>query len=213
MKSQEGKEFHNFAPEVASTWLETDPGQAGKLFRTFIARHGHRGIKEFDLATETWGMNSRSLISVLQSMVSNPAAFASTSQQSKSNDDWLKAMGEIKPSIYRALKFFVPKSRNGVIAREKTKSMLIRTIHAFRLAYRRLAQLLVRDGKIPEPNLIFYFTHLEVQELIRSNGAALINKAVRRRKLYPELDALVFPEISLGVPKPVKDSSAEDLVN
>ena len=213
MKSEDVKEFTDHAPDIASVWLETDPGQAGRLFRSFIARHGHRGIKEFDIATETWGMNSRSLVSVLQSMVANPASFAPNSQPTKSNDDWLKIIGQSKPGKYRALKFFVPRSRDAVIAREKTKSLLIRTIHVFRMAYRRLAQLLVRDGKIPDANLIFFFTHSELQEVIRSNGVALINKANRRRKLYPELDALVFPEMSLGIPKPIQDSSSEDLVN
>jgi pyruvate,water dikinase len=145
--------------------------------------------------------------------VANPASFAPNSQPTKSNDDWLKIIGQSKPAKYRALKFFVPRSRDAVIAREKTKSLLIRTIHVFRMAYRRLAQLLVRDGKIPDANLIFFFTHSELQELIRSNGVALINKANRRRKLYPELDALVFPEMSLGIPKPIQESSSEDLVN
>ena len=182
------------------------------MFRSFIARHGHRSIKEFDFATETWGLNSRSLVSVLQSMVANPVSFATTSQPTKSNDDWLKTIGRSKLGKYHALKFFVPRSRDAVGAREKTKSLLIRTIHVFRMAYRRLAQLLVLDGKIPDADLIFYFTHSELQDLIRSNGVALINKAVRRRKLHPELDSLVFPEMSLGLPKPVQDSSADDLV-
>uniref|UniRef100_A0A0N8BPI2 Phosphoenolpyruvate synthase n=1 Tax=Daphnia magna TaxID=35525 RepID=A0A0N8BPI2_9CRUS len=209
--SEAGKDFSKYSLEVASAWLEKDSGQPGKLFRSFIARHGHRSIKEFDFATETWGLNSHSLVSVLQSMVANPVSFAASSQPTKSNDDWLKIIGQSKPGKYRALKFFVPRSRNAVIAREKTKSLLIRTIHVFRMAYRKLASLLVRDGKIPDSNLIFFFTHSELQELIRANGVALINKANRRRKLYPELDALVFPEMSLGIPKPLQDSSSEEV--
>lgn len=198
--------------QVANSWLENNSGQAGKLFRSFLERHGHRSIKEFDFSTETWGLNPASLVSVLQSMVSNPVSFAATSQPVKSNDDWLKNIAQNKPGKYRALKFFVPRSRDAVCAREKTKSLLIRTIHVFRMAYRQLAQLLVRDGKIPDANLIFFFTHSELEELIRSNGAALINKAIRRRKLHPELDALVFPEMSLGIPKAVQDSSTDELV-
>lgn len=145
-------------------------------------------------------------------MVSNPTSFAQSKQPTKSSEDWMKSIAQNKPGKYRALKFFVPRSRDAVCAREKTKSLLIRTIHVFRMAYRRLAQILVRDGKIPDENLIFFFTHPEIQELIRSNGAALINKANRRRKLHPDLDALVFPEMSLGIPKPIQDSPVEDLV-
>lgn len=211
LKSQEVKEFASLAPDVAAVLLGTDPGPAGRLFRSFINRHGHRGIKEFDLATETWGMNHRLMVSVLQSMVSNPTSLEN-SQSSKSTDDWLKEKAITKPKQYRALKFFVPKCRDAVCAREKTKSMLIRTTHAFRLAYRRLAQLLVRDGKIPDADLIFYFTHNEIQELIYSNGAVVINKANRRRKLHPQLEALQFPELSMGVPQPEQQSPIYNLV-
>ena len=48
---------------------------------------------------------------------------------------------------YRALKFVVPRCRTAVTSRETTKSVLIRTIHVFRMAYRRLAELLVADGR------------------------------------------------------------------
>lgn len=198
--------------EVASSWLENNSEQPGNLFRSFLVRHGHRSIKEFDFSTETWGLNPRSLVSVLQSMVSNPSSFASNSQPTKSNEDWLKSIAQNKPGKYRALKFFVPRSRDAVCAREKTKSLLIRTIHVFRMAYRQLARLLYREGKIPDQDLIFFFTHSELQELIDSNGTALINKANRRRRLHPELDALVFPEMSLGIPKPAQDTPTDDLV-
>lgn len=198
--------------DIATVWIETDPGPAGRAFRSFLSRHGHRGIKEFDFAIETWGMNPRLLVSVLQSMVSNPASFAPTSITNISNEQWLKEKQRTNPKQYRALQFFVPRCRDAVCAREKTKSMLIRTTHIFRLAYRRLGQLLVREGKIPDADLIFYFTHLEIQQLIYSNGAAFINKANRRRKLQPELESLVFPEMSRGAPKPVQDTPIDQSV-
>ena len=211
-ESTNGKEFVDSSLEMAVTWLQNDEGQAGKLFKSFIARHGHRSIKEFDFATETWGLNPNSLVSVLQSMVANPASFQTQSPGVKSNDEWLNTIKRNKPGAYRALKFFVPRSRDAVSAREKTKSLLIRTIHIFRMAYRRLAQLLVWEGKIPDSSLIFYFTHAELQELIQSNGVSLLNKVKRRQKLHSELDSFVFPEMSLGLPKAIQDSSNEELV-
>lgn len=215
LKSGDVKDFVHHAPDIATVWLETDPGPSGRLFRSFIRRHGHRGIKEFDFSTETWGMNPRLVVTVLQSMVSNPAAFAAVEQNEKPrqpDDEWLKSVAQNKSSKYHALKFFVPRCRDAVCAREKTKSLLIHTVHVFRMAYRRLADLLVRDGKMPDPNLIFFLTHSEIGELIRSNGAALINKANRRRKLHPQLDAIVFPEMSIGIPRPVDESASLNLV-
>ena len=193
--------------DVSSVWLKTDGSKIGRLFREFLARHGHRGVKEYDLSTETWGLDSRPIVSVLQSMVANPSTLSPTSAETQAEDDWMKEMQLTKPAKY-ALKFIVPRARNAIVNREKTKAMLIRTIHCFRLAYRHLAKLMVYDGKIPDAGLIFFFTHSELLELITTpKGGPLIAKAVRRRKLYPEMDALVFPEMSLCIPKPVQDSS------
>ena len=143
-------------------------------------------------------------------MVANPVSFnASAPIAANSNDQW---MSNLPRGKRYALKFFVPRCRDAVVAREKTKSLLIRTIHCFRLAYRRLAQLLVSEGKIPDAGLIFFFTHAELKELMTCKSVALISKASKRRKIHPEMDALVFNELSLGIPKPIKESQ-EDLVN
>lgn len=205
-ESEEAEEFIKSPTDVASLWLETHPGTPGELYKEFIERHGHRSIKEFDLMTETWGLNPKSLISVLQSMASNPSSYYDEATNTAANDgcDWMKGFENCKPSKLRALKFAVPKCRQTVVARETTKSLLIKTIHLFRLAYRRLAHLLVLDGKLPDDGLVFYLTHQEIGDLIRSpkTGAGLLTKAKRRRKIHTDLENLVFPEICRGVPTP-----------
>ena len=186
--------------------LQDDQGPAGSLFRRFLERHGHRGIMEFSLETKTWGIEPRPLISSLQTMVANPATFAVAE---KRDDEWLAAVKNIKVSSTRVLEFFVSRTRSGIACRETAKSSLILTIHCFRLAYRRLGHLMVRDGFIPDAELVFFFTHSELHHVIHSRGATLINKAIRRRKLQPQLEALAFPEMSIGVPKPIQDEPNE----
>ena len=34
--------------------LENDQGPVGNRFRQFLARHGHRGVMEFDFYAEPW---------------------------------------------------------------------------------------------------------------------------------------------------------------
>ena len=153
--------------------------------------------------TQTWGLNPRSLVSVLQSMAANPTSFSRIEQE---ETDWMKGLDDCKPSKLRALKFAVPRCRQAVVAREKTKSLLIRTIHLFRLAYRRLAHLLVCEGKLPDQELIFFLTHPEIKQVLDSKSASLISKANRRRKIHNELEHVVFPEICRGVPQAEKHS-------
>ena len=157
-ESEEGKkEFVDNSTDVAAAWLQTDPGHPGRMFRDFLKRHGHRSIREFDFRTKPWGLDPKPLVSVLQSMVKNPVSFAPAAL-GKADDDWLKQIKSTKPGKYRALNFVVPRCRDAVTYREKTKSLLIRTVHSFRLAYRRLAQLLVWDGRIPDADLVFFLT-------------------------------------------------------
>ena len=186
--------------------LENDQGPVGNRFRQFLARHGHRGVMEFDFYAEPWGLDPRPLISSLQTMAANPNMFAT---ETKANDDWQTLIENMKPNGNRIIKLFVSYTRDGIVYREMAKSALIRTIHRFRLAYRRLGHLMVKDGMIPDPGLIFFFTHSELQQVINSSGAALINKAIRRRKLHPELCNLVFPEMSIGLPQPIQDQPSQ----
>lgn len=157
-------------------------------------------------------MDPRLIIPVLQTMVANPTPVVASSQQTNSVEDLLSSLKRDKPKVHRALKFIVPRCRSAVVAREKTKSLLIRAVHQFRLAYRKLAHLLLTSGKIPDADLMLYMTHPEIQQVIRSNDSAIIGKAVRRRKIFPELDAVVFPEICSGVPKPISSSTPIDFV-
>ena len=207
MKCEYDQEFVKESTDDALKRLEEDQGPAGILFQKFLERHGHRGIMEGEFYAETWGLDPRPLIYALQTMVSNPSSFDTVAN--KENDNWLKNIQKTKPLKYRVLKFIVPRSRYAVACREKTKSMFIRTVHCFRLAYRRLGHLMVRDGLIPDAGLVFFFAHSELHHVIHSRGATLINKAIRRRKLQPQLDALVFPEMSIGVPKPIQDEPNE----
>lgn len=147
-------------------------------------------------------------------MVSNPESIKQdeNKQANVTDDDWLK---NVRSSNYRGLKFFVPRCRNAVTARETTKSILVRMVHSFRLAYRRLAQLLYEGGKLPDPGLVFFVTHTELRDLVHSKTGAssLVAKAVRRRKLHAEMDQMIFPEISRGIPKPQNKNQEHESVN
>merc|ERR1712071_198792 len=102
-------------------------------------------VMEFDLLTETWGINQSTLVEALQTMVANPTS-VTISPKKVDDEAWIENVKKTKPNKYRALKFIVSCSRQAVVCRETTKSVIIRSIHYFRLAYRRLGQLMVSDG-------------------------------------------------------------------
>lgn len=76
------------------------------------------------------------------------------------------------------LRFLLSKMQRAVASREATKSELIRSAHVFRLAYRQLAAKMVSKGILPSQDLIFFFTHHEIKQLIAKPNPMLISKSV-----------------------------------
>jgi len=74
------------------------------------------------------------------------------------------------------LRSLLPLCRSTVLAREASKNYYITVTHRLRLAYRYLAQLMVKEGRIPEAELLFYFTHCELGVLLQTRDPVLINK-------------------------------------
>lgn len=103
----------------------------------------------------------------------------------------------------RTVRFFLPRCQAFVELREKTKSQLITYIHELRKAYCYLAEKMQAKGLLPDMDLIFYLTHQEIGIILDDRSRNdLINRAIRRRRLFPELKKLRFDEFQWGVMKP-----------
>lgn len=101
----------------------------------------------------------------------------------------------------------MPRCQTYVQLRERTKSLLIAYISEIRKAYYFLGENMQMQGYLPEYSLIFYLTHSEIGDVLRekSRCAQLINKAIRRRRLFPEWKKLHFDEFHWGVIRPRRD--------
>ncbi|KAK7023471.1 hypothetical protein SK128_006828, partial [Halocaridina rubra] len=113
----------------------------------------------------------------------------------------------------RALRFMLPMCRSAIVNREATKSILTKVIDGFRKAYLKLGELMVGEARIPDADLIFFFKHQEIGELLETRSSILIAKAVRRKKLGAWLDSLRFPDISCGIPRPVSGFESRQVEN
>lgn len=77
------------------------------------------------------------------------------------------------------LQKIVPYGRKAVARREMTKSILTNALHKFRLSYRKLAKLLIKENRLPDENLIFFLTHYEIGLLVKKTDSFLIRKYVK----------------------------------
>ncbi|CAL1271937.1 unnamed protein product [Larinioides sclopetarius] len=203
------EKFKALSIEEAEEWLQTSPTTAGHKFRKFLARHGHRCLKEFDIRSITWGMDPKLLIKLLQNLA------GIGKEETKQEDDSIdKIFSQLNiPLTFMSklmLRFVVPNCRRGVRARETSKSVLIKAMDNWRKCFRRLGKQMVSEGRLPDEELIFFLALDEINDLLNTRSPSIITRAIHRKKLHPTVDNFKFPEISKGLPKPInyeEDSS------
>ncbi|GBM32714.1 Putative phosphoenolpyruvate synthase, partial [Araneus ventricosus] len=197
------EDFKNMDLDEALEWLETSSSNAGKTYREFLQRHGHRCLKEFDIQSVTWRNDPKSLIKTLQNLV--------LSVKKDKAEEKTKEITELIANLKAPLSFknklllriILPMSRRAVNFRELSKTTLIRGLYQWRTGYRKLAKLMVSEGRIPDEDLLYFMTFEEIKELLETRSPKIISKANHRRRRQPVLEKYIFPEIMKGFPMPV----------
>lgn len=93
----------------------------------------------------------------------------------------------------------IPFARGSVGWREESKSFAIWLIHRYRVAFWILADQMSRvEGRIPDPDLLFYFKLEEIATLVKERDPTMVDRAVKRRKVMKIMDKFRFDEIIKG---------------
>ncbi|XP_035216667.1 uncharacterized protein LOC118190077 isoform X2 [Stegodyphus dumicola] len=167
-------EFQQMSVEEALNWLQTTTCMAGRKFREFLERHGHRCLGEYDIYAISWGSDPKSLVKLLQNLAAN----VSQDFSRKHSDNLSEILSRLSIPVgffsRFMLKLLLPMSRRGVQNREMTKSMYIKTTDEWRKAFRYLAKLLVLEGRIPEEDILFFMTMDEIKELLGTRSPKIL---------------------------------------
>ena len=186
--------------EAVGAWLGGDTaGEVGNAYAGYLKKHGHRSVRELDIRQPEWAEDTRPVVQALahqvrlraKPMASRPAS----SSPAKPMD--LEGRGE------RILQFLTPWAHRAVRNRERAKSLLVSTTVRFKRAYRGLAQQLVDEGRLPDPDAVFFLLHEELGELVRapSTDSIWADQAVLRRKALAYQETLDFADVGQGIPQ------------
>ncbi len=178
-----------------------------KAYEEFMMRHGHRGIREPEIMSRPWRDNRESFLTSLKSVLSTKGK-AEGSEQKPWTDYADEILSNYSGLKRRMVSGFIEKARNGVCCREYTKSKVILALDEFKQAYRQLSKLLVRNGVLPDEDCIYFLLQEEVGQLL-AGDQGLVKKAMARRRLYPQQQALKFPYTTIGVPQPLSPADAD----
>ena len=177
---------------------------SGRLTRTdFLARFGHRGPKEMELATPRWSEDASSLDRL-------PAPGPDRPAQSSSDDVLARVAAEAKWNsvVAKAMGGHVERMRTYLGLRETGKHHLMRGYALIRAVLVELDHRFRLDGGI------FYLTPEELPSL--AAGTDFQKVAVERRKLRAvelslEVPAVLFGDDleAIGRPLPLSDGAVE----
>jgi pyruvate,water dikinase len=196
------KLFFDVTPEEALILLQQSaPPEIIRQFNAFIERHGHRCVRESELREKTWEENPLLLIQALQTRVRMGEVKHIPHDFIKETEEALNHLPKLKRIILRQM---VPIARKAVARREITKAYVIKMVSKVRKGYRILASKMMDAGLLDDADQIYFLKHEEIGQLINDRNPGWKVKANRRRELLPELDKLVFEEVSFGIPEPLE---------
>ena len=194
IKKREPKAVDFSAGELLE-FIKND-AETNAKYQDFLARHGHRCIKEAEMRNKPWREDELPLMNYLQSIINSPMKLV----QSEEKIDLRKEFAFIRnPLLKRASIIFAKRARQAVVDREYTKSQLIQIIDLFKQQYARLAELMVAANVLTDTDLIYFLTHTEIGKLI-DGDTTLLAVAERRRKAYAIQENLSFDDIYIGKP-------------
>lgn len=195
IKATSQKEFE---AEELLQFIKANP-EINAKYQEFLKHHGHRCIKEAEMRSKPWREDQISLMNYLLSIIRSPMNLAPSGEVI----DCRKEFSFIKNPLLRAAAIsYGKKCRQSVVDRESTKSRLILLIDMFKTQYALLSAMMVKEGILPDEDLIYFLAHEEIGRLI-GGEKSLAMKAASRRKAYAIQEGLSFDDIYIG--KPVAD--------
>lgn len=189
--------------EEALAWLRSDGCSPAvrREFEELLQHHGHRCVHEFELRQEDWRDDPTPLVANLQAvLISHTNGLPNRSREAMP----LPEMPTLKRWFVEKL---VKASRDALVLRERSKSHSVRILRMLRPAFIDIAQKFVDAKVLPDTDLIFFFTHPEIGQLLETRNLALVRRALHRRRLFAQQMQLEFPRVSVGKPKPIQPSS------
>ena len=192
--------FADATPEHALVWMLGRPETASALSE-FLRAHGHRGYRELCMRDPSWADEPARLVHSIQAGVRSRIAGHRHPEGSRRH--------AALPRVSGVLGWLLPRAHDAIRRREHTKSHLVRSAHRFKVAFRRLAALLVEEGTLPDADLLFFFTMGELDAVVSAARPELVSTAHARRAALGYQQRLEFPEICTGSPRPLEEMPAE----
>ena len=216
-KSDIKEQFLNRSPEDCDSLLRNSIDDKLKSdYIHFMEIHGHRSVREPEFIDKSWSQNPSQLMQTIQ-LVVKEGSFPEKQKNCRTVNEIVDGLQTDLSMFQKMLLklYFVENGMKQAGTRELAKSHLVKVIDIFRQAYWKLAELMVKESRLPQPELLFFLTHREIGELIKLRSIQLVRLSKRRQRLLPEMDKITYSKINIGQPQPIQgvESTRQSLSN
>jgi pyruvate,water dikinase len=188
-------QFKEVTVQKAHAWLTSAAsGAAGRAFTDFLFHHGHRSYRELCVREKAWIDEPEKLVATMQASLA-ARYMPGYRKKQHARIDWQELRG--------LTRFALRLAHGAVRRREHTKSILVMATHRLKRGYRHLGELLTAEGHLPDADLVFFFTRLELRDFVDKPTAEKVARAKSRRVALSFHEKLEFDDISVGKPEPV----------
>ena len=192
----------NFSTEELKIYLESSGEKVKSALSAFMKRHGHRTVREAELRNKSWATDDEAFLKHLKTVICANMP-SKKPNETPPNLKQIAIENGFKKSEAGKVAYFAKQARVAVVNREFSKAKLIKIFDVLKQAYSVLAKRLLKSGKISDTDLIYFFTHKEIGQLIKAENPSLTKKALQRCKVLKQQSTLTFKDVYVGMPSPV----------
>ncbi|XP_050419567.1 uncharacterized protein LOC126832726 isoform X2 [Adelges cooleyi] len=191
--------FCNLPVQQCHSWLKDNCEEGYRLVEEFIRKYGHRGVQELDLGSETWSTDPDRLYCCLRTLllIENHQPRIEETQNPQPHKD------NVPGGFFRKYcsSYLLTRYQTSILCREQSKDLLVSTTHKLRLCYLKLGRMLVDEGKMTDPKLLFFMSQHELQTVCKHRRCfAVVHRAMKRKQIWPTLSSLQFEDVNIGTP-------------
>ncbi|MFK7783471.1 MAG: PEP/pyruvate-binding domain-containing protein [Crocinitomicaceae bacterium] len=197
--------LENMTDSEILSGIQTNNGELNQVYEHFMQEHGHRCVREAELAEKDWSQEPKKLIPVLKNIVK--AGDFDVHVRAFDMDEAMRQLPKMNRLKRTIIKKLAKSTRQAVAMREMSKSIAIKFQQKLKFAYIDLAQQLCIQEIIKNKEDLFYLTHKEIGRSMNgeiSDVDQLINDRKNLEKLYGQMR---FNEVYFGHPYPTNKSS------
>ena len=196
------------APGAAAALARGEaPVELAAHLRAFLEKYGHRALSEGELRAPAWREDPTPVLQALATLAAGtrPAGFTQAAAAERRQAEEQAVLSKLGPVRGAILGEVLSAARDGVRARERTKSLAVAMVDEGRRLARLAGARLAAEGRLPSADDVFFLGVSELRDVLAGATPAAATLRRRRRRFEAAFHVPVARLVDLRAAAPVRE--------